>query len=55
VKSLERYKSFDEMKSKESAGTMSSPEKKKLPNFSVCSGNLPSLKFLVIKQASDGE
>jgi hypothetical protein len=33
VKRLERYKSFDEMKSKESTGTMSSPEEKKIAEF----------------------
>ena len=33
VKSLERYKSFDEMKSKESSGTLSSPEEQKIAEF----------------------
>ena len=33
VQRLERYKSFDEMKSKESTGTLSSPEEKKIAEF----------------------
>lgn len=33
VKRLERYKSFEDMKSKESTGTISSPEEKKIAEF----------------------